>query len=135
LRLLNAHGVNDVRQTEIHTAEPLVPELSDCEVELAIEKLKRHKSPGIYQILAIKGGVEQFVLKSINLFILIGISRNRLGSGRSQTMCLSIRRVIKQNVVIIEANCFCQPCTRFYATFFETNFPMNMFSGHYIRNN
>jgi hypothetical protein len=65
------------------------------EVELAIEKLKRHKSPGIYQILAIKGGVEQIALKSINLLILIGISRNCLGTGRSQTICLSIRRVIK----------------------------------------
>jgi hypothetical protein len=38
---LNVHGVNDVRQTEIHTAEPLVPEPSDSEVEMAIEKLKR----------------------------------------------------------------------------------------------
>jgi hypothetical protein len=28
-QLLNVHGVNDVRQTEIHTAEPLVPEPSD----------------------------------------------------------------------------------------------------------
>jgi hypothetical protein len=27
-QLLNAHGDNDVRQTEIHTAEPLVPESS-----------------------------------------------------------------------------------------------------------
>ena len=26
LQLLNVHGVNDVRQTEIHTAEPLVPD-------------------------------------------------------------------------------------------------------------
>jgi hypothetical protein len=86
------------------------------------------------QILAIKGGVEQFALKSINLLILIGISRNCLGSGRSQTICLSIRRVVEQNVVIREANRFCQGCTRFYATFFETNFPMNMFSWHYIRN-
>ena len=49
-QLLNVHGVNDVRQTEIHTAEPLVPEPSACEVELAIEKLKSHKSPGIDQI-------------------------------------------------------------------------------------
>jgi hypothetical protein len=24
-QLLNVHGVNEVRQTEIHTAEPLVP--------------------------------------------------------------------------------------------------------------
>jgi hypothetical protein len=34
-QLLNVHGVNDVRQTEIHTAEPLVPEPSDSEVEMA----------------------------------------------------------------------------------------------------
>jgi len=33
------YGVNDVRQTEIHTAEPLVPEPSAFEVELATEKL------------------------------------------------------------------------------------------------
>jgi hypothetical protein len=30
--LLNVHGVSDVRQTEIQTAEPLVPELSALEV-------------------------------------------------------------------------------------------------------
>ena len=44
-QLLNVHGVNDIRQGEIHTAEPLVPEPSAFEVELAIEKLKSHKSP------------------------------------------------------------------------------------------
>jgi hypothetical protein len=38
-QLLNVHGVNDVRQTEIRTAEPLVPEPSFSEVEIAIEKL------------------------------------------------------------------------------------------------
>jgi len=42
-QLLNVHGVKDFRQTEIHTAEPLVPEPSASEVELAIEKLKSHK--------------------------------------------------------------------------------------------
>jgi hypothetical protein len=46
---LNVHGIN-VRQTEIHTAQPTVPELSAFEDEMAIEKLKRHKSPGIDQI-------------------------------------------------------------------------------------
>jgi len=35
-QLLNVHGVNNVRQTEIHTAEPLVPEPSAFEVELAV---------------------------------------------------------------------------------------------------
>ena len=34
------HGVKDVEQAEIHTAEPPVPEPSASEVELAIDKLK-----------------------------------------------------------------------------------------------
>jgi hypothetical protein len=51
-QLLNIHGVNDVRQTELHTTEPIVPEPRASEVEMAIEKLKRHKSPGIGQIPA-----------------------------------------------------------------------------------
>jgi len=51
-QLWNVHGVNDVRQTEIHTAEPLVPEPSVFEFELAIENLKSHKSPGMDQIPA-----------------------------------------------------------------------------------
>jgi hypothetical protein len=42
-QLLNVHGVNDIRYTEIHTAEPLVPEPSTVEFEMAIEKLKKHK--------------------------------------------------------------------------------------------
>ena len=39
----NVHGVNDDRETEIHTAEPLVPESSAFEFDMAIEKLKIHK--------------------------------------------------------------------------------------------
>jgi hypothetical protein len=52
------NGVNDVRQTEIHTAEQLVPEPSASEVDLDIEKLESHKSPGADQIPAefIKAG-------------------------------------------------------------------------------
>ena len=59
-QLLNVHGVNDVRQTEIHTAEPLVPETSAFELELAVEKLNSQKSPGIDQIPSelIKVGVK-----------------------------------------------------------------------------
>jgi hypothetical protein len=55
---LNVHGVNDVKRTEIHLAERLVPEPSVFEVEMAIEKLKRYKSPGSDQISAelIKAG-------------------------------------------------------------------------------
>jgi len=45
-QLLNEHGVNHVRQAELHTAKPLVPQPSASEVEMAIEKLERHKLPG-----------------------------------------------------------------------------------------
>jgi len=45
-QLLNVHGDNAVMQTNLHAAEPLVPDLSALEFEIAIEKLKRHKLPG-----------------------------------------------------------------------------------------
>ena len=40
-QLLNVNEVNDVRQTELHTAEPLVSEPGAFEIEMAIETLKR----------------------------------------------------------------------------------------------
>ena len=51
-QLLNVIGVNDVRQTEIHTAETTLPEPSAFEVEVAVEKLKSYKHPGIDKIPA-----------------------------------------------------------------------------------
>jgi len=86
-QLLNVHGATNVRQAEIHTAEPLVPEPRAFEVELAIEKLKSHKSPGIDQIPAelIKGGVGQFTVRSINLLFLFGTRRKCRKSGRSRS--------------------------------------------------
>jgi hypothetical protein len=44
--------VSDVRQIEVHMAEPLVPGPSHLEVEIAIAKLKKYKSPGTDEILA-----------------------------------------------------------------------------------
>jgi len=68
-QVLNVIGFTDVKQTEIHIAEPLVPQPSAFDVEMATEKLKTHKSPGIDQIPAelIVAGVEQFDVRSINL--------------------------------------------------------------------
>jgi hypothetical protein len=40
--LLNVHGINDVRHTEIHAAEPLVPASNSFEVEIATENLSRY---------------------------------------------------------------------------------------------
>jgi hypothetical protein len=55
---LNEYGFNECRQTEIQTAEPLVHEHSASELYIAIEKLKRHKSPNADRIPAemIKAG-------------------------------------------------------------------------------
>jgi hypothetical protein len=49
-QLLKVHREDGVRQTKMHTAEPFVPEPSASEVEVAIRKLKRYKSPGVDQI-------------------------------------------------------------------------------------
>jgi hypothetical protein len=43
-------NVTDVRQIEVHTAEPLVPSPSRLEVEIAVAKFKKYKSPGSDQI-------------------------------------------------------------------------------------
>jgi hypothetical protein len=51
-QLLNMHSVSDVRQIEVHMAEPLVPGPSRLEVEIAIAKLKKYKSPGSDKIPA-----------------------------------------------------------------------------------
>jgi hypothetical protein len=40
------HRVSDVRQIEIHTAEPLVPDPKPFQVGIAVTNLKRYKSPG-----------------------------------------------------------------------------------------
>ena len=114
-QLLNVHGENDVRQTEIHTAEPLVPEPSDFEIQLAIEKLKSKKSADIDQIPEelIKAGSKTISSEIHKLIIFIW---NCLRSGRDRSLYLSIRWAIKEIVVIIGAYHFCQLRTKFYPT-------------------
>ena len=49
-KLLKVHKYNVVGETEIQTADPLIPEPTLLEIEIAEEKLKKYKSPGIDQI-------------------------------------------------------------------------------------
>jgi hypothetical protein len=44
------HNVSDVRQIEVHKAEPLVPGPSRLEAKIATAKLKKYKLPGSDQI-------------------------------------------------------------------------------------
>jgi hypothetical protein len=55
----------------MHTAEPFVPEPSACEVEVAIGKLKKYKSPGVDQIPA------------------------KLIQAGGETLCIEIHKVMK----------------------------------------
>jgi hypothetical protein len=52
LLALQCTWVSDFRQTEIPTAEPLVPEASVFEIDMAIEVPEKHKSPNIDKIPA-----------------------------------------------------------------------------------
>jgi hypothetical protein len=85
-QLWNVHGVSDIRQTEIHTAEPLEPERNVFEVKMPIEKLKRHKSPGSDQIPSelIKAGGKT-VCSEIHTLILFITRRNFLKGGNSRS--------------------------------------------------
>jgi hypothetical protein len=69
--MLNVNGVHYIRQMDIHMAEPLVPEPSLVEVEIAIGKLKRYKSLGTDQIPAelIKAGGETLCSEIHKLFL------------------------------------------------------------------
>ena len=65
----------------------------------------------------LKQEVGQFVLRSVNLFILFAIWRKYLRSRSSRSLCIFIRRVKKKtDWVAVEAYHFCQLHTEFYAT-------------------
>ena len=72
-QLLDLHGVNDIKHTDIHTAEPIVPDSSAYDFELAIGKLKSHRPPGIDQIRAelIKAGCRKIRLEIHKLIVSI----------------------------------------------------------------
>jgi hypothetical protein len=70
-QLLKVHNVSDVRQIAVHTAEPLVPGPSCLEMEIAIAKLKKYKSPGSDQIPAeLIQAVGEVLLSAIHKLII-----------------------------------------------------------------
>jgi hypothetical protein len=88
------HNVSDVRQIEVHTAEPLVHGPSRHKVEIAIVNLKRYKSPGSDQIPAelIQGGNKTLfseIRKLIN-----SIWKTCLISGRNYLLHQFTERVV-----------------------------------------
>jgi hypothetical protein len=104
------HEVNDVTQTEVHTAAPLVPEPSASEVELAIEKVKSHRSPGIDQITVdlIRAGGGTNCYEIHNLIISIW-NMEELPEERKESVIVPIyKKRDKSDCIIVGANHFCQ---------------------------
>jgi hypothetical protein len=110
------HGVHDVRQMDTHMAEPLVPELSLVEVEIAIGKLKSFKSLGTNQILAelIKAGGETLYSEIHRLICSIWNKEYCHSSGRNLLLYQFIKRAIRLIVIIIKES----PSYQQHQTFF-----------------
>jgi hypothetical protein len=118
---LNVKGAGGVRQTEMHTAEPFVPEPSSSEVEVSIGKFERYINLQVlirFQQNCFKQEGKNCIPRSINLSS-SGTKENCLISGKSQLLYIFTKGVIKLTVVIIESYHSCQLHTKFYATFFS----------------
>jgi hypothetical protein len=66
--------------------EPIAPELCSFEVEVAIEILKRCKSPGIDEIR--NQYVKHYVLRSVNASVSFGVRNYCVRSGTNVLLCL-----------------------------------------------
>jgi hypothetical protein len=119
-QVLNIHGVHGVRQMDIHTAEPLVPEPSLVEVEIAIGKLS-YRSPGTAQIPTelIKAGGE-ILYYEIHKLICSIWNKDELPQQwkKSITVLIYKKRAIRLIVIMIEESPSYQLPTKFYLTFF-----------------
>jgi hypothetical protein len=112
--VLNVLGVHDVRQME-----PLVPEPSLVEVEIAIGKLKSYKSPGTDQIPSELIKAEGEILYSeIHRLICCIWNKEELPQQWKESIIVPIYKKGEKTVIIIEESLSYQLPTKFYPTFF-----------------
>jgi hypothetical protein len=81
--LLKVHGVNDIRQAEMHTAETLVPEPSSFDIEIVMLLLTNLNGIDHTPQTCFKKEVKHHVLRSTNILILLGIVKKCHSSGKS----------------------------------------------------
>jgi hypothetical protein len=111
-QVLNIYGVPDVKQMDIDTSEPLVPEPSLVNVEIAIGKLKSYKSSGTDQIPAelIKVGGET-LFSEIHKLICSIWNKEGLPQQWKESITVPIHKKGEESP-------FYQLLTKFYPTFF-----------------
>jgi hypothetical protein len=118
-QVLNVHRESDVKNIEKHTAEPLVTEPSPSEVEVAIAKLNKYKSPELIQA---GGGI---LLPEIRkLIILFGVRKNCLSNGRSLLRYQFTRRATQLTVLIIERH----HCYQLHIKFYPISFSLHVWT-------
>ena len=98
-------GVNDVRQTEIQTAKPLVPEANAVEFEMATKKLKSHKSTDINQnheeLIQVRG---RAIISEMHTLINSVWNKEELPEEWKESITVPIYRAIKHTVLILVIN-------------------------------
>jgi hypothetical protein len=111
---LNVHRVSDLRQIEVYTAGPLVPDPSPFEVDTPIANLKRYKSPSSDQIPEdmIQAGGE--TLRS-EIHKLINSTWNKKEFPDQWKKCSFTRKAIKLTVVIIVGYHYIKLHTKLYS--------------------
>jgi hypothetical protein len=104
-QLLNVHNVSDVRQIEVHMAEPLVPSTSRLEVDIAIAKLKKYKSPGSDKIPAelIQAGGE-ILLSAIHKLIHSVSNKEEMPDQWKESIIIPIHKRLKTKLTVIIIN-------------------------------
>jgi hypothetical protein len=102
-QLLNVHNVSDVRQIEVHTAEPLVPGPSRLEVQVAIAKLKKYKSSDSDEFPAqlIQAGGKMLLSAIQKLINSIWIKEELPDQWKESTLYQFTKRVTKFTLIII----------------------------------
>jgi hypothetical protein len=117
-QLLNVYRINDVRQTQMHTTEPLVPDRSSFEDEIAIDMLKIYKTRGIDKLLAELIQVGGNTLRSERHELINSIcNKEELPYKWKEHIIVAIyRKVIKLTVVIVEEYHCYQLHTKFFSS-------------------
>jgi hypothetical protein len=118
--LLKVHGAGGDRQTEMHTAEPFVPDPRASEAEVVIGKLKSYKCPGFDQIPAepIQAGGKTLLSEMRKLIKLIW-NKEELSHQWKVSIVVPIHKKGDKTLVIIEAYHCCQLHTKCYPKFFS----------------